>query len=207
MYRPQASRDTAKSLPVARMYRQNSSIAIHPPGGQSSRLQALPPRRSDKTAMNFRRRLPEIRWQSCLSPIASPGLLALTILLLNLWLNAPLFMTGELPFRGSVEGGYVSMSRFLSQHPNPWGWNPFPYCGLPVQFMYVPALPYLSALGIRLLPHVSPDLVFRTIVALATCLGPVTLFFFALPFTGSRRWALAAALAYSFLSPSYGLFP
>jgi hypothetical protein len=116
-------------------------------------------------------------------------------------------MSGELPFRGSVEGGYVSMARFLSQHPNPWGWNPLPYCGLPVQFMYVPLLPYLSALGIRLLPHVSPDLVFRTIVSLATCLGPVTLFFFALHFTRSRRWALAAALVYSFLSPSYGLFP
>ncbi len=158
---------------------------------------------TDKTAMNFRRILPEIRWQSCLSP----GLLALLILLLNLWLNAPLFFSGELPFRGSVAGGYVSMSRFLSQHPNPWGWNPLPYCGLPVQFMYVPALPYLSALGIRLLPHVSPDLVFRTIVSLAACLGPVTLFFFALHFTQSRRWALLAALAYSFLSPSYGLFP
>src|ERR1035437_10506815 len=77
--------------------------------------------------------------------------------------SSDLFLSGELPFRGSVEGGYVSMARFLSQHPNPWGWNPFPYCGLPVQFMYVPALPYLSALGIRLLPHVSPDLVFRTI--------------------------------------------
>ena len=185
---------------------------------------------TDKTAMNFRRLLPGIRWQSCLSPIArgltrlpwisgalcrkfagSPVcprfLLALLILLLNLWLNAPLFMSGELPFRGSVEGGYVSMSRFLSQHPNPWGWNPFPYCGLPVQFMYVPLLPYLSALGIRLLPHVSPGLVFRVIVSLAACLGPVTLFFFALHFTRSRRWALAAALVYSFLSPSYGLFP
>jgi len=100
----------------------------------------------------------------------------------------------ELPFRGSVAGGYLSMARFLSQHPNPWGWNPFPYCGLPVQFMYVPALPYLSALGIRLLPHLSPDLVFRTIVSLAACLGPVTLFFFALHFTRSRRWALAAAV-------------
>ena len=139
-------------------------------------------------------------------PAAAP-LLALLILLLNLRLNAPLFMTGELPFRGSVEGGYVSMSRFLSYHPNPWGWNPLPYCGLPVQFMYVPLLPYLSALGIRLLPHVSPDLVFRTIVSLAACLGPVTLFFFALHFTRSLRWALAAALVYSFLSPSYGLFP
>jgi len=147
-------------------------------------------------AATVRERMP---WVVCL--------LALLILLLNLWLNAPLFLSGELPFRGSVEGGYVSMARFLSQHPNPWGWNPFPYCGLPVQFMYVPALPYLSALGIRLLPHLSPDLIFRSIVSFAACLGPVTLFFFALHFTRSRRWALVTALAYSFLSPSYGLFP
>ncbi len=48
--------------------------------------------------------------------IAARGrlLLALLILALNLWLNAPLFMPGELPFRGSVEGGYVGMARFLS---------------------------------------------------------------------------------------------
>lgn len=135
------------------------------------------------------------------------ALLALLTFLLNLWLNAPLFMPGELPFRGSVEGGYVGMARFLSQHPNPWGWNPFPYCGLPVQFMYVPVLPYLSALGMRLLPHVSPDNVYGAIAAMATCLGPVTLFLFAFHFTRSRRWAFAAALVYSFLSPSYGLFP
>jgi hypothetical protein len=138
---------------------------------------------------------------------AGTPLLALVILILNLWLNAPLFMTGELPFRGSVEGGYVSMARFLSLHPNPWGWNPLPYCGLPVQFMYVPAMPYLAAVGIRLLPHITPDNIFRTIVSFNTCFGPVTLFFFALHFTGRRRWAFAAALAYSFLSPSYGLFP
>ena len=66
---------------------------------------------------------------------------------------------------------------------------------------------YVSAFGMRLLPHASPDTVYRVIVALATCLGPVTLFFFALHFTGSRRWSFAAAVAYSFFSPSYGLFP
>ncbi len=134
-------------------------------------------------------------------------LLALAILLLNVWLSGPLFMSGELPFRGSIEDGYVGTARFLSQHPNPWGWDPFPYCGLPTQFVYVPLLPYLSALGMRLLPAVSPDSVYRTLVAFMTCLGPVTLFFFALSFTGSRRWAFAMALAYSLLSPSYGLFP
>ena len=138
---------------------------------------------------------------------AATPLLALLILGLNLWLNAPLFMSGELPFRGSVEGGYVGMARFIAQHPGMWGWNPLPYCGLPAQFMYVPALLYLSAFFMHLLPQAAPEMVYRTIVSLATCLGPVTLFLFALHFTRSRRWALAAALAYSFLSPSYGLFP
>lgn len=137
----------------------------------------------------------------------TPALLAAAILLLNVWLNAPLFMSGELPFRGSIEGGYVGMARFISQHPNPWGWNPFPYCGLPTQFMYVPVLPYVTALWMHILPQVSPDSVYRTIVALMTCLGPVTLFFFSLYFTGSRRWAFVMALAYSLFSPSYALFP
>jgi hypothetical protein len=134
-------------------------------------------------------------------------LLALAILLLNLWLNAPLFMAGDMPFRGSIERGYVGMARFVSEHPSPWGWNPLQYCGLPVQFMYVPALPYLAALWIHLLPHVAPDNIFRFLVGLFTCLGPVTMFLFAVQFTGSRRWALVAAVCYSLFSPSYGLFP
>ena len=140
------------------------------------------------------------------SRVATP-LLALLILGLNLWLNAPLFMTGELPFRGSVEGGYVGMARFVAQHPGIWGWNPLPYGGLPVQFMYVPLLPYFTAFFINLLPHDDPAMIYRTIVSLATCLGPVTLFLFVLHFTRSHRWAFLAAVGYSFLSPSYGLFP
>jgi hypothetical protein len=134
-------------------------------------------------------------------------LMAFAIFLLNLLLNAPLFMSGELPFRESIEGGYVGMARFFSQHPNPWGWNPLPYCGLPAQFMYVPGVPYVSALFMHLLPHVPPDQVFRTIVSLMTCLGPVTLFLFALYFTENRTAAFITALVYSLISASYALFP
>ena len=133
--------------------------------------------------------------------------MGLAVFLLNLLLCGPLFMPGELPFRGSIEGGYVGMARFVSQHPNPWGWNPLAYGGLPTQFMYVPGLPYLTAFFLWLLPHAPPQLVYRTIVGLATCLGPVALFAFALYFTGSRKWSFAMAVAYTLLSPSYGLFP
>jgi len=138
--------------------------------------------------------------------LATP-LMAVAIFLLNVWLNAPLFMAGDLPFPGSIERGYVSMARFVAQHPNPSGWNPYPYCGLPTGFMYVPGLPYLTALGIHLLPHLTPDTIYRTIVSFNTCLGPVTLFLFAVYFTGSRKWSFVAALSYSLISPSYALFP
>src|SRR5581483_12175152 len=63
------------------------------------------------------------------------------------------------------------------------------------------------ALGIHLLPHLTPDTIYRTIVSFNTCLGPVTLFLFAVYFTGSRKWSFVAALSYSLISPSYALFP
>jgi hypothetical protein len=40
-----------------------------------------------------------------------------------------------------------------------------------------------------------------------TCLGPVTLFLFALYFTENRGWSFAMAIGCSLLSPSYTLFP
>jgi hypothetical protein len=138
--------------------------------------------------------------------LATP-LMAVAIFLLNVWLNAPLFTPGELPFRGSIEDSYVAMARFIAQHPDPWGWNPFVYCGIATGHMYVPLVPYTTALGIHLLPHLAPDFIYRTLVSLATCAGPVALFFFALYFTGSRWWAFGTAIAYSLFSPSYGLFP
>ena len=135
-------------------------------------------------------------------------LLALAIFLLNAVLNSPLFLPGEFPFRGSIEGGYAGMARFLWAHPNPWGWNPFQYCGLPTQFLYVPLIPY-SAAGAAHLFGIAPDYAHRLITSVATCAGPVTLFFCVLYFLGREhwKWALAVAVAYSVFSPSYGLFP
>lgn len=135
-------------------------------------------------------------------------LAALAIFVLNALLNTPLFSPGEFPFRGSIEGGYAAMARFVWAHPDPWGWNPFWYCGLPTQFMYVPLLPYSAALTAHLF-RIPPDYAHRLITAFATCAGPVAVFFFVLYFLGRDRWkwAMAVAIVYSVFSPAYGLFP
>src|SRR5205085_4586023 len=101
------------------------------------------------------------REASCVKGRLLTALAATVIFCVNVWLNWPLFLPGELPFRGSVEGGYASMARFISMHPNPWGWNPFQYCGVPTQFLYVPGLPYLTALFVRVVPSLAPDYAFR----------------------------------------------
>jgi hypothetical protein len=139
--------------------------------------------------------------------LASPANLAIVggLFALNAALNIPLFEPGEMPYRDSIEGGYAAMARFFSAHPNPWGWNPTQYCGLPAQFTYVPGLPYLAAAASRLASSLDIDHVYRIVASTFACLGPATLFLFAVHFTGSRWWALAIALAYTFFSPSYYL--
>ncbi len=123
---------------------------------------------------------------------------------LNVWLNWPLFVPGELPFRGSIGSGYASMARFVAGHPSPWGWNPTQYCGLPTLNTYLPALIYLAALLDRFFPT-DAEYTWRLLTAIFTCLGPSTLYLFVRYFTRSRAWALATALVTVFLSPAYGL--
>jgi hypothetical protein len=124
---------------------------------------------------------------------------------MNLGLNRPLFSPGESPYRQSIELGYAGISRFIEEHPSPWGWNPFPYCGLPTQFLYLPVVPYAVAV-LTWISHASHEVVYRIVTSLLTCLGPVTLFFLVLYFTKSRPWAALAAVGYTLFSPSYGLF-
>jgi hypothetical protein len=126
--------------------------------------------------------------------------LSLALFLLNVVLTYPLFLPGDAPYRDSIEGGYVAMARYIDAHPNPWGWNPLQYCGLPTQFLYLPALHY----AVALLP-VDPAYGYKLLTAALACLGPVTLYIACVFFTGSRVWALVTALAYTFYSPIYGL--
>jgi hypothetical protein len=133
------------------------------------------------------------------------AILALAIFAINLALNLPLLSPGELPFRDSIEGGYASMARFFAAHPNPWGWNPTQYCGLPTQFTYLPLLHYVVGAAHAVLPFADLEHVYRLVTVFLTMLGPVTLFLLALFFTKSRRWAFAVAITYTLFSPVYGL--
>jgi len=98
------------------------------------------------------------------------------------------------------------MARFISESPNPFGWNPMQYFGLPTHMWYLPGVPYVSAGLIKLLPMLKAEHVYRLFVTTAACLLPVTAFLLAYYFSRSRRWALIAAAGCMFLSPSYGLF-
>ncbi len=141
-----------------------------------------------------------------MSLVAMPRLaIAAGIFALNAWLYAPLFFSGEWPYRGSIEGGYAAMARFFAEHPSPWGWNPSFYCGLPSQFTYLPGLHYLAVVAMGVARGHEPYHVYRIVTALFACLAPVAVFLFVRRLSGSARWAAIAGVAYTTFSPVYGL--
>jgi hypothetical protein len=137
---------------------------------------------------------------------ARTALGAASIFAVNAVLNAFLFLPGELPYRDSVEAGYASAARFISEYSNPWGWNPTQYGGLPTQFAYLPALNYATAFLSWILPGGDVPYVYRLLTTILTCFGPVAVFLFVRYFSRHRGWAFAAAMAYTLFSPSYYFF-
>jgi hypothetical protein len=150
---------------------------------------------------------PRLRQEKKLIPDARKTyLIAAGLFLLQLVCNYPFFLPGESPYRDSIEAGYASMAHFVSRYPDPFGWNPTQYFGLPTQMWYLPGVPYAVALAIKLAPFLTPEHVHRIVVTTAANLVPVTTFLFAAYFMQSRLYALIAALAYTFFSPAYYYF-
>ena len=127
------------------------------------------------------------------------------ILALNLYLYGLLFSAQQRPYKGSIAAGYAGITRFIAEHPNPWGWNPQQYAGQPTQFTYPPLLPY-SAAALHWITGMEPFRAYRSVIALFACLGPVTLAFAFYYFTRSLWLSLLLGVAYSVCSPVYGLF-
>lgn len=133
------------------------------------------------------------------------GAALVAVFLLNIALYAPLFSSQERPYKGSIAAGYAGITRFIAEHPNPWGWNPQQYAGQPTQFTYPPIVPYTSA-TLHWLTGLEPFYAYRLTVAFFACLGPATLALAFYWLTGRRRSAILLGLAYTILSPAYGLF-
>lgn len=117
---------------------------------------------------------------------------------------APLFSPLDRPYRESIAGGYQGITRFVAAHPDPWGWNPLPYGGLPTQFVYLPGLPYAGA-ALSWITGAEPAHAYRIVSATLAVLGPVALFFLVRFLTRSPGWAFCVGLAYVCFSPLYGL--
>jgi hypothetical protein len=133
-------------------------------------------------------------------------LLAAMLVAINIWLYWPLFIAEEHIYRGSIMAGYAGMARFFASHPDPWGWNPFSYAGLPAQFTYLPLLPYTAAVLARI-ASIEPDVALRLVTATLSALTPLSMAACFYYFTRRMWWAWLVGLAVTFYSPAYGLMP
>src|ERR1051326_135132 len=125
---------------------------------------------------------------------------AVILFFFNTVLVAPLFIADRLRYAISIEGAFIGLARFLSRHPDPFGWYPYWYGGTPVQFTYTPGLHYVNALLVRF-PWLTPGQVFHATGALAYSLSAVTTAYMAYFFTGRKWWAFGSGMLASLWAP------
>ena len=125
---------------------------------------------------------------------------------LNATLCHELFTVEYTQHMGSIEGAYISISRYALENPDGLTWFPLWYGGIPYQNSYPPLLHLLVA-AFAWVTGLSVALSYHAITALMYCLGPVTLFWMSWRLSGSRSASLGAALLYSLFSPSAILMP
>jgi hypothetical protein len=104
------------------------------------------------------------------------------------------------------DAAFISISRYMLDHWRDLSWWPIWYNGIPGHDSYPPLLHALVAL-IAALERVSPALAHHQFAAIVYALAPAGLFFLAARMSRSIGMALAAGIAFSFLSPSTLLIP
>ena len=135
---------------------------------------------------------------------------ALALFALNVWIAHRLFALDFTALQ-SNETAFISIARFFHDHlfhnrvPDA-GWFPWFDAGMPVEHAYQPLLPALAAL-LSFLTHASVPRAFHIVLALAYCLGPVTLFWFVWDWSESATPGFLSGLLYSLISPAAILFP
>ena len=125
---------------------------------------------------------------------------------LNSILCHELFTVEYTQHMGSIEGAYISISRYALENPGGLRWFPLWYGGISYQNSYPPLLHLLVAVFAGT-TGLSVALAYHAVTALMYCLGPVTLFWMGYRLSGSRATSFAASLLYSLFSPSVVLMP
>ncbi len=133
-------------------------------------------------------------------PLWTPAL-AVFVLLLNVYVAWPLFVTEYVPHMFSIEAAYIALTRYAMENWGALTWFPLWNAGMPYQNAYQPGLPIVSAALGKLLA-MSPALAYHFTIGLFYCAGPVGIFFLVSRMTGRRDAGVLAALFYSLLSPS-----
>ncbi|HEV8145364.1 MAG TPA: hypothetical protein VGP79_03245 [Bryobacteraceae bacterium] len=147
-----------------------------------------------------------VRWtawpRKILAGRHSAWLDAALLFVLTALLIKPLFKLDYLDNWSSIEGTFVSDSRFLRDHlPHP-GWQPLWYCGTRFDYIYPPAIRYGPALISRY-AHVSVARGHHFYTALLYALGIVAVYWLFRAGSGSRGGALLAAAGVALVSPSF----
>jgi len=126
---------------------------------------------------------------------------------LLLWLNA--YICREMFVRytahmNSMQGFWIALARGGGGFHS--GWWRFWDCGSPLEFVYAPLVPAMSA-WMASVRGISHDVAFQNVAGLVYCAVPVTLFVMAWLWTRAPGYAFTAGVLYSLSAPSQLLVP
>jgi hypothetical protein len=133
-------------------------------------------------------------------------LCALALFLLNAYICRELFGLEFSSRMESIEGSYMSISRWAMDNWRDLTWFPLWYGGVPFHRVYQPGL-HLSVAAFAQLVGWSAPHAFHFLTAIAYCAAPVTLFWLAYRSTGSRAVGFVAGAIDSLFSPACILAP
>src|SRR6266851_5204929 len=123
------------------------------------------------------------------------------LLLINIAVSRNLWLARFTSQLGSVEGTYISISRYALHHWGDLQWFPLWFCGMPFLQVYQPGF-HLTVAALAGFLHITPERSFHVFTAALYCLGPITLYALCYRATGRRDSALFAGLLYSLFSPA-----
>src|SRR5450631_419034 len=122
------------------------------------------------------------------------------VFVINAYICHELFIRSYIPAMGSVEGSFISISRYAMENSGDLGWCPLWFNGMPWHNIYQPGL-HVSVAAIAKAFQLEPALVYHCLTALFYCLGPVTLFWAAYVLSAEMEASLVVGVLYSLFSP------